>query len=88
MPSQLFKIHELKEFHDYLSSPWRIMWTNFLAGTMRGLGFLIGAAFVLAIIGYVLKELLVNIPIVGDFFKAINEWIQATLTNGGTALRR
>ena len=30
---------ELQEFTNYLSSPWRIIWANFLAGTARGLGW-------------------------------------------------
>ena len=74
-----FKKHQVDEFHDYLSSPWRIMWANFLAGTMRGLGFLLGAALVIALMGFILKEVLSNIPMVGDFFKALNEWIEHTL---------
>ena len=28
----------LKEFIRYSSSPWRIVWTNFVAGIFRGLG--------------------------------------------------
>jgi hypothetical protein len=33
----------LKDYLDYLSSPVRIFFMNFLAGIARGLGFLIGA---------------------------------------------
>jgi len=80
-----FRKKELEEFRNYLHSPWRIIWANFLAGTMRGLGFLLGAAIVLAVLGFILKSVLVNIPIVGDFFEAVNEWIRNTLAQEGQA---
>lgn len=70
---------ELQEFTNYLHSPWRIFWANFLAGTSRGLGFLLGVALVLAIIGFIMTKILTQIPVVGDFFQAINLWIQETL---------
>lgn len=70
---------ELQEFTNYLHSPWRILWANFLAGTARGLGFLLGAAFVITILGLITTKILGNIPVVGDFFQAINVWIQAVL---------
>ena len=38
----------LKEFIRYSSSPWRIVWTNFVAGIFRGLGAVIGASVFIA----------------------------------------
>lgn len=70
---------ELQEFTNYLHSPWRVFWANFLAGTARGLGFLFGVAIVLTIIGFLMTKILTQIPVVGDFFQAINLWIQETL---------
>ncbi len=70
---------ELQEFTNYLQSPWRIFWANFMAGTARGLGFLLGAAFILAIIGFVTTKVLSHIPFVGDFSQAVNLWIQDAL---------
>jgi len=70
---------ELQEFTNYLSSPWRIIWANFLAGTARGLGFLIGAALIITIAGVVLTKFLSQIPFVGDFFQAIDIWIKDAL---------
>lgn len=72
---------ELQEFTNYLSSPWRILWANFLAGTARGLGFLLGVALVLTAVGFVLTQLLSQIPIVGEFFQAIYIWIQSVVNN-------
>lgn len=67
---------ELQEFTNYLHSPWRILWANFLAGTSRGLGFIIGVALVLALVGFVVTKILSQIPIVGEFFQAVYLWIQ------------
>jgi hypothetical protein len=67
---------ELQEFTNYLSTPWRILWANFLAGTARGLGFIIGVALVLTIVGFIVTKVLSQIPIVGEFFQAVNLWIQ------------
>lgn len=74
-----FRKVELEEFRSYLKSPWRIFWANFLAGTARGLGYFLGVAAIITIAGYMIKEVLANIPIVGHFFEALNTWIQQTL---------
>lgn len=72
---------ELQEFTNYLHSPWRIFWANFLAGTARGLGFLIGVALILTIVGFIITKILSQIPVVGEFFQAVNLWIQELLKN-------
>lgn len=74
---------ELQEFTNYLHSPWRILWANFLAGTSRGLGFIIGVALILSIVGFVMTKILIQIPFVGDFFQAINIWIQEVVSKKG-----
>lgn len=73
---------ELQEFTNYLRSPWRILWANFLAGTARGLGFLLGATIVITALGLLITQILGNIPVVGDFFRAVNQWIQETVQKG------
>ena len=80
---------ELEQFVHYLSNPWRIMWANFLAGTFRGLGFLIGASLIIAVVGYIITRVLGQVPFVGDMFTAFNLWVQETLeaTKGATTMR-
>ena len=77
---------ELQEFTNYLHSPWRILWAKFLAGTARGLGFILGVALVLTIVGFILTRVLSQIPVVGEFFQAVYVWIQSAI-NGATNLK-
>ncbi len=66
----------LDDFVRYLHSPWRIMWSNLLAGVFRGLGFVIGATVVLALVVYVLVQVLGNIPVVGEFFQWVGGFVK------------
>ncbi len=60
----------MEYFIQYVSSPWRIVWVNFLAGIFRGLGALIGASIVLALLIWILT-LLVDVPLVGEYAKDV-----------------
>lgn len=71
---------DVKKYTDYLSSPWRIMWTNFLAGVAHGLGIVLGATLVLTLVTFVLSKFLSHLPFVGEFFEAMNVWIEHTLS--------
>lgn len=71
--------NDVEDYVQYLRSPWRIVWTNFLAGTFKGLGFLLGATLVLTVVGFVLQDVLANIPFIGKFFDAVNQWIETML---------
>lgn len=66
----------LTRYLAYLDSPWKIIWTNFYAGVAGGFGFLVGAAVVIGILGYVVKVFLSQIPFVGDFFQTFYDWLQ------------
>jgi hypothetical protein len=67
----------LDDFVRYLHSPWRIIWSNLFAGIFRGLGFIIGATVVLALVVYVLVQVLGNIPVVGEFFQEVGGFVQS-----------
>lgn len=66
----------LTEFLTYLKSPWRIIWTNLLAGIFRGLGFVLGATVVLTAAVFVLVKVLGSLPWVGTFFQQAGEFVQ------------
>lgn len=74
----------IEHFVRYLSSPWRIIWTNFVAGVFRGLGAVIGATVVIAAVVWLLS-LFVNVPLIGKYAKKIehtvNEYAEATNYN-------
>jgi hypothetical protein len=65
-----------EEFVAYMRNPWRIIWANLLAGIFRGLGFVIGATVVLAITVWILVRVLGNLPIVGEWFQNVGEFVQ------------
>ncbi|WP_299874936.1 DUF5665 domain-containing protein [uncultured Cocleimonas sp.] len=62
----------LKEFIRYSSSPWRIVWTNFVAGIFRGLGAIIGASVFIAFLIWVLT-LFVDAPLVGEYAQNVKD---------------
>lgn len=64
----------LDDFIRYTSSPWRIIWTNFLAGIFRGLGAVIGASIVIALIFWVLS-LFAGMPIIGEYAAQMKETV-------------
>lgn len=55
----------LDEFMEYIQSPWKMLWPNFVAGVARGVGALIGAAIVLALIGWILAQI-ISLPLIGE----------------------
>lgn len=62
------------DFMQYLQSPWRIFWTNFLAGISRGFGIVLGMSVVLGIAIWILAQM-VNVPLVGEYFGKAQEYI-------------
>lgn len=66
----------LKEFIRYSSSPWRIVWTNFVAGVFRGLGAIIGASVFIAFIIWLLT-LFVDVPLIGEYANQVKDKVTA-----------
>jgi len=70
---------DFKKYILYLSNPVQIMWRNFLAGTFQGLGFVLGTAIFLAIMSFVLQQILGEIPFFSDVARALQFWIENNL---------
>lgn len=66
------------EFVRHLRSPWRIMWTNFLAGIFRGLGVLVGMTMVVGLLVWLITQL-IDFPLIGQYFEILLNWIQGIL---------
>jgi len=62
------------DFLEYLQSPWRIFWSNLLAGIARGFGIVIGMSVVLGLAIWVIAQM-VNLPLVGEYFGKAQEYI-------------
>jgi len=78
-----FYVDKERTFYNYvryLSNPLNIMWRNFLVGTFQGLGFVLGTAILLTIIGFVFGNLLTQIPLLKDFSQALQVWIEQNIS--------
>ena len=71
----------LTDFIKYTTSPRRIFFSNFWAGTAKGLGFIIGATLFLTVIGYIIGNYLVNLPFLGELFGWADEWMKSNLSS-------
>lgn len=70
----------IAEYTQLLNRPWKLIWTNLLAGSARGVGIAIGFTFFAAIIIYVLQALgALNLPIIGDYIADIVRIVQRQL---------
>lgn len=71
---------EFKDYLEYLGSPKRIFWMNFLAGTARGLGFILGTVVFLALLTFVVSQVLSQIPWIGELFRWLDDWLRENLS--------
>lgn len=62
------------DYIQYLKSPWRIFWTNLLAGISRGLGIILGMTVVLGVSLWVLSQM-ESLPVIGEYFGTIQNQI-------------
>lgn len=66
----------LQEFIEYIRSPWKMLWPNFVAWIARGFWALVWATIVIALIGWLLATL-IDIPLIG---KRMEPYIQQVQT--------
>lgn len=68
----------LADYMTMVNRPTRIIWTNFLAGASRGIGFTVGAAIIIAIVVKVLMMLIsMNIPYLSEHLTYLVEFIKS-----------
>ncbi len=73
------KVKEMQDYFQYLASPKSILWNNFVAGTARGLGFIIGTVAVLTIVTFVVSQILSEIPWIGELFRWLDDWLRENI---------
>lgn len=62
----------IADYLELLEKPRRLLWTNFIAGIVRGLGFALGTTLVFAVVVEFLRRLiLINIPVISDYLVEI-----------------
>ncbi|MGB4338275.1 MAG: DUF5665 domain-containing protein [Bacillota bacterium] len=65
------------EYVEFLRSPRRVIWSNFLGGAARGLGFAFGASVLAAIGLYLLGQVAwSNLPLIGKYIGEIVEFVE------------
>ena len=72
----------LAEFVGMMNNPWRNIWLNFLAGTARGVGFVVGFTIIGGILLFGLKRAFAHaggLPLFGDDLKQIIGYILAAV---------
>ena len=70
---------EMQDYFQYLSSIKQIFWTNFLAGTARGLGFVLGTVVVIALLTFIVSQVLSEIPWIGEMFRWMDDWLKQNI---------
>ncbi len=73
---RVFDMMGFTEFMQYLSSPRRILFWNFMAGIAKGLGIVIGMTVVVAIMVWILTQM-VDFPLIGEYFQEILELVES-----------
>ena len=71
---KVFEAAGVVEYLEYLQSGKRIMWVNFKAGIAKGFGITFGMTVVLGVFIWILT-LLVDLPIVGEYFEDAKQQI-------------
>lgn len=74
-----------RDFINFLQSPKKIMFRNFLAGIFRGVGIVIGMTVVVALIVWTLTQM-VDFPLIGQYFQDLLNLLESAPTiipNGG-----
>lgn len=74
---------QLAEYVQLLNSPRRLIWTNLLAGTARGVGVGVGLTLFSATIVYVLRQIgALDLPIIGQYIADLVEAVQMNMYDG------
>jgi Domain of unknown function (DUF5665) len=65
----------LDEFMEYIRSPWKMFWPNFIAGAVRWFGAIVWASIVIALIGWTLS-MIIDLPLIGKRLEPYVEKVQ------------
>ena len=80
MTKEMRRLKKLDFMHVF-AKPWKFMLFAFVKGLMVGLGSVIGATILVALVIYILSKVTV-VPVVGDFVENVTTQIESAF--GGT----
>jgi len=62
----------IADYMELMEKPRKLIFTNFIAGVFRGLGFAVGTTIVFAVVVESLRRIvLMNIPVINDYLIAL-----------------
>lgn len=65
----------VRDYIFLLNNPWKLFYYNFIAGTARGLGIMLGATFIVYLIYHLLINL-VDVPVIGQYFVEMFKFVR------------
>lgn len=68
------------EFVKFYKKPWKFVWYSFIKGVMVGLGTVLGASVLVAIVLYLFAQFS-HVPLIGKFFQGLANQIQEPSTD-------
>lgn len=69
--------NRLIDLAELIGNPKKMLWRNFSAGIIRGIGIGIGFSIFTAILVIILQKIVtLNIPVIGDYIRDIVEIVQ------------
>ncbi len=69
----------LDEFMEYIRSPWRMLWPNFVAGIARWFWALVGVAIVITLVWWIISTM-ISLPLIGKKLEPYAEKVQYEFT--------
>ncbi len=82
--SEQMERNRIEEYTSMMVRPWKFLAVNFLAGVARGFGLALGMTLVVAIVVYVLGQVLVHfidVPFIGEYIAQIVAFVNEALKN-------
>ena len=73
----VFELIGFREFVDFMNSPKKLFFRNFIAGMFRGFGVVIGMTLVVAFVVWALTQL-VDFPLIGQYFQRLLDLMEAS----------
>jgi hypothetical protein len=80
-----FENANVQDYIKYAGNPWKVLFTNLLAGIMRGFGLAIGMTIILAVIMIVITKILshlITLPFVGQEIAKLVTMVNSYLQEG------